>query len=143
MSADGLKPHAGNSRDRAYPLPFVSGENWSSPGLVDTYRLWYFGGRDVNNEDTVPGGISGTHHCSASRGREVKDLAQGFEPGADTIRRWIKQVERDAGQRTDIPIHRRVYNTQRRYSALGYLSPIHYEKEALQLTQQMNAKLST
>ena len=42
--------------------------------------------------------IIALHHA----GREVKDLAQEFEPCADTIRGWIKQAERDAGQRADI-----------------------------------------
>lgn len=34
-------------------------------------------------------------------GRTPEELAQEFEPSAQTIRNWIAQAERDAGQRTD------------------------------------------
>ena len=34
-------------------------------------------------------------------GRSPESLAQEFEPSAQTIRTWVKQAERDAGQRTD------------------------------------------
>ncbi len=34
-------------------------------------------------------------------GRSVKELAQQFEPGAQTIRNWIKQNDVDAGRRAD------------------------------------------
>ena len=34
-------------------------------------------------------------------GRTPEQLAQEFEPSAQTIRNWIHQAERDAGQRTD------------------------------------------
>jgi transposase len=34
-------------------------------------------------------------------GRTPEELAQEFEPSAQTIRNWTAQAERDAGQRTD------------------------------------------
>jgi transposase len=34
-------------------------------------------------------------------GRNPEELAKEFEPTAQTIRNWIKQAERDAGQRQD------------------------------------------
>lgn len=34
-------------------------------------------------------------------GRSLKALAQEFEPSEQTIRNWVKQAERDTGQRTD------------------------------------------
>lgn len=34
-------------------------------------------------------------------GRSPERLAKEFEPSAQTIRSWVKQAERDAGQRTD------------------------------------------
>ena len=34
-------------------------------------------------------------------GRSPESLAKEFEPSAQTIRTWVKQAERDAGQRTD------------------------------------------
>ena len=34
-------------------------------------------------------------------GRTPEQLAQEFEPSAQTIRNWIHQAKRDAGQRTD------------------------------------------
>jgi transposase len=34
-------------------------------------------------------------------GRTPNELAQEFEPSAETIRNWIKQAEIDAGQRHD------------------------------------------
>ena len=34
-------------------------------------------------------------------GRTPNELAQEFEPSAETIRNWIKQTEIDAGQRQD------------------------------------------
>lgn len=34
-------------------------------------------------------------------GRSVKELAQQFEPGEQTIRNWIKQDELDSGKRAD------------------------------------------
>jgi transposase len=34
-------------------------------------------------------------------GRTPEQLAQEFEPSAPTIRNWVHQAERDAGQRTD------------------------------------------
>jgi transposase len=34
-------------------------------------------------------------------GRTPEQLAQEFEPSAQTIRNWVHQAERDAGQRTD------------------------------------------
>jgi transposase len=34
-------------------------------------------------------------------GRTPNELAQEFEPSAETIRNWIKQAELDAGQRQD------------------------------------------
>ena len=34
-------------------------------------------------------------------GRTPDELAQEFEPSAQTIRNWLAQAERDAGQRTD------------------------------------------
>ena len=37
----------------------------------------------------------------AHAGRSVEDLAREFEPGAATIHGWVKQADRDGGQRTD------------------------------------------
>jgi transposase len=34
-------------------------------------------------------------------GRTPEQLAQEFEPSAQTIRNWVHQAERDTGQRTD------------------------------------------
>ncbi len=34
-------------------------------------------------------------------GRLPEELAQEFEPSAQTIRNWVYQAERDTGQRTD------------------------------------------
>lgn len=34
-------------------------------------------------------------------GRSPESLAKEFEPSAQSIRSWVKQAERDAGQRTD------------------------------------------
>jgi transposase len=34
-------------------------------------------------------------------GRSPESLAQEFEPSAQSIRSWVKQAERDGGQRTD------------------------------------------
>ena len=34
-------------------------------------------------------------------GRTPGDLAQEFEPSSQTIRNWIRQAERDAGERAD------------------------------------------
>jgi transposase len=34
-------------------------------------------------------------------GRSPESLAQEFEPSAQTIRTWVKQAARDAGDRTD------------------------------------------
>jgi len=34
-------------------------------------------------------------------GRTPEELAQEFEPTAQTIRNWLKQAERDTGQRQD------------------------------------------
>ncbi len=34
-------------------------------------------------------------------GRTPEQLAQEFEPSAQTIRNWVHQAERDAGQRSD------------------------------------------
>jgi transposase len=34
-------------------------------------------------------------------GRSPKALAKEFEPSEQTIRNWVKQAERDTGQRTD------------------------------------------
>jgi transposase len=34
-------------------------------------------------------------------GRTPEELAQEFEPSAQTIRNWVAQAERDAGQRRD------------------------------------------
>lgn len=36
-------------------------------------------------------------------GRSPEDLAQEFEPSAQTIRNWVVQAARDAGQRHDGP----------------------------------------
>ena len=36
-------------------------------------------------------------------GRNPEDLAQEFEPSAQTIRNWVAQAARDAGERTDGP----------------------------------------
>jgi transposase len=35
------------------------------------------------------------------KGRAPESLAEQFEPSAQTIRNWLAQAERDAGQRTD------------------------------------------
>jgi transposase len=37
----------------------------------------------------------------ARAGKSPEELAKEFEPSAQTIRTWVKQAERDAGQRTD------------------------------------------
>ena len=37
----------------------------------------------------------------ARAGRSIRDLAEEFEPSADTIRNWLKQADLDAGVRTD------------------------------------------
>jgi len=37
----------------------------------------------------------------ARAGRTPKDLAQEFEPCADTIRDWVAQADRDDGRRSD------------------------------------------
>jgi transposase len=37
----------------------------------------------------------------ARTGRSPESLAKEFEPSAQTIRNWIQQAARDAGQRTD------------------------------------------
>jgi transposase len=34
-------------------------------------------------------------------GRTPEELSREFEPSAQTIRNWVHQAERDAGQRTD------------------------------------------
>jgi len=34
-------------------------------------------------------------------GRRPEDLAQEFEPSAQTIRNWLAQADRDAGKRSD------------------------------------------
>jgi len=34
-------------------------------------------------------------------GRDPEDLAREFEPSAQAIRNWVRQAERDGGQRTD------------------------------------------
>ena len=34
-------------------------------------------------------------------GRSPTELAEEFEPSAQTIRNWVKQADRDAGMRTD------------------------------------------
>jgi len=34
-------------------------------------------------------------------GRSPEELSREFEPSAQTIRNWVHQAERDAGQRTD------------------------------------------
>ena len=34
-------------------------------------------------------------------GRSPRELAQEFEPSAESIRNWVAQAERDAGERTD------------------------------------------
>jgi transposase len=35
------------------------------------------------------------------KGRTPESLAEQFEPSAQTIRNWLAQTERDAGQRSD------------------------------------------
>ncbi len=37
----------------------------------------------------------------ARAGRRPEELAREFEPSAQTIRNWVRQAERDGGQRTD------------------------------------------
>ena len=37
----------------------------------------------------------------ARAGRQVSELAEEFEPSAQTIRNWIKQADLDEGARTD------------------------------------------
>lgn len=37
----------------------------------------------------------------ARAGRTPEELAQEFEPSAQTIRNWIAQADRDSGQRSD------------------------------------------
>ena len=37
----------------------------------------------------------------ARAGRTPEELAQEFEPSAQTIRNWLAQADRDAGQRAD------------------------------------------
>jgi len=37
----------------------------------------------------------------ARAGRSPEQLAQEFEPSAQTIRNWVRQTARDGGQRTD------------------------------------------
>lgn len=34
-------------------------------------------------------------------GRSIRELAEEFEPSAETIRNWLKQADLDAGVRTD------------------------------------------
>jgi transposase len=34
-------------------------------------------------------------------GRDPEDLAREFEPSAQAIRNWVRQAERDGGQRAD------------------------------------------
>jgi transposase len=34
-------------------------------------------------------------------GRDVEQLAQEFEPSAESIRNWVKQADRDEGRRED------------------------------------------
>lgn len=34
-------------------------------------------------------------------GRTIESLAREFEPSANTIRKWVQQAERDAGERID------------------------------------------
>ena len=85
-------------------------------------------------------------------GRTPEELAREFEPTAQSISTWVKQAERDAGKRIDGPTSRRFrshsearmavfqfiegfYNPSRRHSALGYLSPIEYERKHDGLTK--------
>ncbi len=35
------------------------------------------------------------------KGRAPEELARQFEPSAQAIRNWVRQAERDAGERTD------------------------------------------
>jgi transposase len=90
------------------------------------------------------------------KGRTPESLAEQFEPSAQTIRNWLAQAERDAGQRPDglttdereemrrvrrenktlreereIPVFDFIegwYNPHRRHSGLDYLSPIRDEQ---------------
>jgi transposase len=41
------------------------------------------------------------HRIDPQGGRTPESLAEQFEPSAQTIRNWLAQAERDAGQRTD------------------------------------------
>ncbi len=34
-------------------------------------------------------------------GRSPESLAEEYEPGAESIRNWVRQADRDAGKRTD------------------------------------------
>lgn len=39
----------------------------------------------------------------ARSGRSVAELAREFEPSAATIHNWLRQADRDAGKRADLP----------------------------------------
>ena len=65
-------------------------------------------------------------------GRTPEDLAHEFEPTAQSISNWVAQADRDTGRRTDgLTMTERAELTHRRHSALGYRSPINYERRQL------------
>ena len=74
----------------------------TAPGFVDTPS---FGGKEVHDAkepSAVPARSSGSGSSSSfAKGATPEELARQFEPSAQAIRNWVKQADRDAGERTD------------------------------------------
>lgn len=75
-------------------------------------------------------------------GRSPESLSKEFEPTAQAIRNWVRTADLEEGRRSDgwtreerqalrelFTFIEGWYNTRRRHSALGYLSPVAFERE--------------
>ena len=59
------------------------------------------GVHDAEESTAVPAGVPAADHRTGAKGRTPESLAEQFEPTAQTIRNWLAQADRDAGQRAD------------------------------------------